>query len=119
MFRGVKWAKNFDPDKYIYSGSGYGIRFDSCSEFSLSDWNVSKNVIIFGADMSSSLHINNKKKDIFILDIAPKQELDDTALRVNYNGATVFYLLMYKNISIQSKRLWSKKNQHSLCLENI
>ena len=55
--------------------------------------------------MSSSLHINNKKKDIFILDIPPKQELDDTALRVNYNGATVFYLLMYKNISIQSKRL--------------
>ena len=66
---------------------------------------MSKIVIIFGADMSSSLHINNKKKDIFILDIAPKQELDDTALRVNYNGATVFYLLMYKNISIQSKRL--------------
>ena len=90
MFRGVKLAKNFDPDKYIYSGSGYGIRFHFCSEFSLSDGNVDKNDIIFGADMSSSLHINNKKKDIFILDIGPKQGLDATALTAGAKDSTNF-----------------------------
>ena len=88
LFRGVKLAKNFDPDKYIYSGSSYGIRFDSCSEFSLSDGNVGKNVIIFGVDMRSSVHINNKEKDIFILDIGPKQGLNDTALTARAKDST-------------------------------
>ena len=30
--------------------------------------------------MSSSVHIDNKNKDILILDEGPKQRLDDTAL---------------------------------------
>ena len=33
-----KLAKNADPDKYVYSG--YGIRFDLRSEFSLHDGSV-------------------------------------------------------------------------------
>ena len=33
-------------------------------------------------------------------------------------GATVFYLLMLQNISIQSKRLWNKE-KHPSCLRNI
>ena len=49
-------TKNTDPDKYVYSG--FGIGFDFCLEFSLPDGNVGKNVIIFKANMSSSLHIN-------------------------------------------------------------
>ena len=51
LFGGVKLDKNADPDKYLYTG--YGIGFDLRSEFSLPDGNVGKNVIIFGADMSS------------------------------------------------------------------
>ena len=39
-----------------------------------------KIVIIFVVDMSSSVHIDNKKKDIFILGINPAQGLDDTTL---------------------------------------
>ena len=39
-----------------------------------------KNVIIFGADMSSSVHIDNKEKGILILDEGPTQGLDDTTL---------------------------------------
>ena len=35
-------------------------------------------VIIFGVDMSSSAHINNKKKDILILGIGPTQGLEHT-----------------------------------------
>ena len=59
MFGDVKLTKNADPDKYKYSG--YGIEFDSRSEFSLPDGSMGKNVIIFEVDMSSSVHIDNKK----------------------------------------------------------
>ena len=41
---------------------------------------MGKNVIIFGADMSSSVHIDNKEKDILILGEEPTQGLDDTTL---------------------------------------
>ena len=47
LFRSVKLTKNADSDKYKYSG--YGIGFDSRSEFYVTD------VIIFGADMNSSV----------------------------------------------------------------
>ena len=39
-----------------------------------------KNVIILGADMSSSVHIDNKNKDILIFVEGPIQGLDDTTL---------------------------------------
>ena len=53
---------------------------DSNSEFSLRDGSMGKNVIIFGVDMCSSVHIDNKRKDILILGIDPTQGLDDTTL---------------------------------------
>ena len=65
----MKLTKNYDPDKYVYGG--YGTGFDSRSEFSLPDGSVAKNVIIFGADMSSFVHIDNKKKDTLILGKKP------------------------------------------------
>ena len=37
-------------------------------------------MIIFGADVSSSVHIDNKGKYILILGDVPTQELDDTTL---------------------------------------
>ena len=39
-----------------------------------------KKVIMFGADMSSSAHNDNKKKDILILGKGPTDGLDDTTL---------------------------------------
>ena len=39
-----------------------------------------KNVIIFGADMSSSVRFDNKKKNIFILGKGLTDGLDDTTL---------------------------------------
>ena len=41
---------------------------------------MGKNVIIFGVDISSSVHIDNKNKDILILGERRTQRLDDTAL---------------------------------------
>ena len=74
VFGSVKLAKDADVDKYIYSS--YCIEFNSISEFSLLDGNVGKNVIIFIFDMSSSVHIDNKGKDISILGRGPTQGLN-------------------------------------------
>ena len=41
--------------------------FDSRSEFLITDGSYGKNVIIFGADMSSSVHVDNNGKVILIL----------------------------------------------------
>ena len=78
LFRSLKLTKNADLDRCKYSG--YGTRFDSCSEFLLPDGIMGKKFILFGADMSSSIHIDNKGKDVLILGEAPTQELDDTTL---------------------------------------
>ena len=39
-----------------------------------------KNAILFGADMSSLMHIDSKKKDILILGKGSTDGLDDTTL---------------------------------------
>ena len=41
---------------------------------------MGKNVIIFGIDISSFVHIGNEKKDILILGKDPAQRLDDAML---------------------------------------
>ena len=62
LLQSLKLTKNSDPDKYKYS---YGTGFDSRSEFSFTDGSIGKNVIVFGADMSSSVRIDNKNKDFW------------------------------------------------------
>ena len=54
----VSLTKNADIDKYKYYG--YGIGFDI--HFSHSGGGTSRNVMIFGAYMSSSTKIDNKKR---------------------------------------------------------
>ena len=41
---------------------------------------MEKNVFIFGADMSSSMHVDNKGKNILIPGEGPTQGLDDSTL---------------------------------------
>ena len=60
MFGAVKLTKHVDVDLYKYSG--YGIGFDRKGSYSSGN-EVSRNVIIFGVDVSSSSYIDNKKKD--------------------------------------------------------
>ena len=67
LFGGVKLAKNAYLDKHVYSG--YGIGFDSRPECLLPNGRVGKNVIISGIDMSSSVHIDNKRKAVLIIGI--------------------------------------------------
>ena len=89
LYVSVKLTKNADPDKQVYTG--YGIRFDSCSEFSLSDGSMGKIVLIFGADMSSSVHIDNNRKNILIFGEGPIQGLDDTTLIAINSKRQIFY----------------------------
>ena len=78
MSEGFKLAKNANLVKHLYSG--YGTGFDTRIEFSLHDGGVGKNVIVFGVDMSSSVHIDNKGKDNLILNNRPTQGFNDISL---------------------------------------
>ena len=65
LFGAFKLTKNDDIDKYQYSG--YKIGFNRRGSSSFTGGGLGQNVIIFGVNMSSSVHIDNKKKDISIL----------------------------------------------------
>ena len=75
-FGAVTLTKNADIDKY--GCSGYKIGFDRRGSFSLPGGGFGQNVIIFGVDMSSSTHIDNKKKDILTLGVGPTKGLEHT-----------------------------------------
>ena len=63
LFEAVKLTKNPGTDKYKYSG--YGIGFDRKGQFSFGNGH-GKNVVIFGADMGSYVHVDIKKNAILI-----------------------------------------------------
>ena len=106
LFGAVSLTKNADTDKYGYFGYGNG--FNRHGSFSFSGTGLGRNVIIFGIDMSSSTKIDNRKKDILILDKDPTQGLEHTlsaekmysinfteqnkkfCLSLHYNGANSY-----------------------------
>ena len=94
LFGAVKSTKNADPDKYSYSGHGIG--FDSRLLFSVTNFDWSKNVIIFGVDNSSSVHIDNKKKDVLVLLKGPTQGLDETTITAEAEYSINFSRLQRK-----------------------
>ena len=115
----------------------YGIGFNSRAEFSLPDNSMGRNVIIFAADMSSSVHVDNKNKDIVILGEGRKQGLDDTTLTaeakcpINFTQSGKRFVLSLRhnrsNSSLfvnateiyQFKVKSSEIKDYALCLENI
>ena len=95
-----------------------------------------KNVIICRADMSSSVHIDNKNKDVLILGDVPTQELDDTTLTaevkypinftqwrkrfvlsLHHNGSNSFLFVNATKI-YQFKAKDSEIKDYTLCLGN-
>ena len=98
---------------------------------------MGKNVTIFGADMSSSLHINNKGKDSLILGEVSAQRLDDTILTaeakspinfrqrrkrfllsLRYNGSNSFLFVNAMKV-YQFKVKDSEIKDYALYLDNI
>ena len=97
LFGAVALTKNADIDKYGYSG--YGLEFDRKSSFSFPSGGFGQNVIIFGVDMNSSPHIDNKKKDILILGKGPTERSEHTLT------AEKMYLINFTEPALQ----WSKQ----------
>ena len=112
LFGAVTLTKNADIEKYKYSG--YGIGFDRRSSFSFAGGGFGQNVLIFGADMSTSIHIDNKKEDLLVIGRGPTQGLESTltaekmysinftvtkkkfCLSLHYNGANSYLLMVQK-----------------------
>ena len=61
LFGAVTLTKN-TTDIEMYGYSGYGIRFDRRLSYSFLGGGFGQNIRIFGVDMSSSVHIDNKEK---------------------------------------------------------
>ena len=78
LFGAVKFTKNGDIDKYWYSG--YWVGFDRKGSFSFRRGGFGQNIIIFEVDMSSSVHVDNQKKDILIIWKGPTQGLGKHSL---------------------------------------
>ena len=101
LFIAVRLTNNADIDKYQYSS--FGIRFDRKSVFSFPAMGFGQNIILFGVDMSSSVHVDSKKKDISILGKGTTQGLEHTLT------ADKIYSI---NFTVTKKKLalrWSKK----------
>ena len=91
LFGAIKVTKNADVNKFKYSG--YGIGFDGKGVFSHPTGSFSNNAIIFGVHMSSSVHIDNKGKDILIHGKGPTQGLGEHSL-----SAEEMYLLISEQL---------------------
>ena len=127
-------TKNADIDKYGYCG--YGIGFDKRSSFSFPGGGFGQNILVLGADMSSSAHIDNKKNDILDLGIGPTHGLEDAltaekmysinftvtkkkfCLSLHYNGSNS-YLFVNGTEICKFKAKDSKIVAAPLCLGNI
>ena len=100
MCGAIKLTKHVDVDLYKYSR--YGIRFNRKGYYSIGN-DIGRNAIIFGVDVSSSPHIDNKKKYILILGKGPTQGLEhimtaEKLYSINFTkGNTTFCLSSYYN----------------------
>ena len=120
LFGAVALTKNADIDRYKYSG--YGIGLDRHESVSFPGIGLGRNVIIFGVHMSSSVHVDNKKKDILILVKGPTKGLEHTltaekmysinfterkkkfCLSLHYNGVNSYLFVNRTEIQSKSKR---------------
>ena len=71
-----------------YSYSGYRISFDVRGTFLLPSSGFSKNALIFGVDMTCSVHV--VQKVILFLVKRPRQRLNDTSLTVEVDDSISF-----------------------------
>ena len=96
LFGEIKSIKNADVNKYKYSG--YGIGFDSRGSFSHPSEGDGKNVIVFGADLSSSVHANNKVNKVLVLGKTFIQGI---------NGTTIYAEKIYStNFRVDNKNFY-------------
>ena len=136
LFGAVALTKNADINKYRYSGYGNG--FDRRSSSWFPSRRFGQNVLIFRADMTSSAHMDNKKKDILVLGKGPTQWLEYTLAAekmysINFTVTIyiyIFYLSLHYNIAnsyllVNGREIYKFKAKDSeivaapLCLRSI
>ena len=97
LFGAIKLTKSSDIGKYKYLG--YGIGFGSRGSFSYPSGENGKNVIIFGADLSNSVHPNNKVNNILVLGKDFIQGINNTTIYAEKIYSTNFTVNNKKNCS--------------------
>ena len=90
LFGAMQITKNTDTSKYNYKG--YGICFDERSQFGhtitedgRAHTTNGRNVLIFGVDMSFSVHATNRANNIYVMGDGFTQGIHDTTLYVEKN----------------------------------
>ena len=90
LFGAMQITKNADTSKYNYKG--YGICFDEGSQFGhtiteggFAHTTNTRNVLIFGADMSFSVHKTNRANNIYVMGHGFAQGIHDTTLYAEKN----------------------------------
>ena len=90
LFGAMQITKNADTSKYDYKG--YGICFDEGDQFGhtiteggFSHTANARNVLIFGADMSFSVHATNRANNVYVMGKEFVQGIDDTTIYAEKN----------------------------------
>ena len=90
LFGAMQITKNADNSENNYKG--FGICFDEISEFgptitegTLFHTTDARNVLIFGADMSFSVHATNRANNIYVMSIGLTQGIHNTTLYAEKN----------------------------------
>ena len=116
-----------DTEKYIYSG--YGLGFASSGQFSPPQGGMARNIIIFGVDLSNSVHATNKTQNILILGHGLTQKVNNTTiyaekmyspnfsaeneifcLSLHYNGDDSYlFVMVKKSLNLKPKNLKIKQ----------
>ena len=131
-----------DNDKNNYKG--YGICFDERSEFGYTitegghaHTTNARNVLIFGADMSFSVHATNRANDMYLMGTGFTQGINDTTiyaeknfyrnftdfgkkfvLSLHYNGDNS-YLFVNGRQELKSKAKTDQLVKEKLCIGNL
>ena len=142
IFGAMKISKNTDSSKNNYIG--YGLCFDEGGEFghtvkqgNFNGTTNAKNVIIFGVDMSSSVHATNRANNIYVMDKDFIQGINDTTIyaeKLFHNNFTEFgvifvlsshyngddsYLFANGRQEVKFKAKTSHLVQEKLCIGNL
>ena len=101
LFGAMQIIKNTNTSKYDYKG--YGICFDERSEFGhtiteggRAHTTDARNVLIFGVDMSFSVHATNRANHIYVMGSGLTQGIHDTTLYAENN--------FYRNVTDLGKK---------------
>ena len=142
LFGAIEITKNANTSKYKYKG--YGICFDESEEFThvrkegnFNHTTSARSVIIFGAGMSFSKHVNNKANNIYVMGIDYIQKINDTTiyaekmfyrnftdpghkfiLSLHYNGDDS-YLFVNGREELKFKTKTDQIINNQLCLGNL